>query len=677
MVKQLAIRNLKRSIQDYRIYLFTFTFSITIVYLFQSLVNQQTSIALSQNQLGLMNTILRALEGVNIFVVIAFSALLAGANGFLLKRRQQEFAIYYALGMKQHQVAQLLALETFGTGVIALILGIILGVAISQIMILMTAQLFQTTVINYQFLFSWIAILKTSVYFLIIIIGIFLLNYWQLKRYRITSLLKNKQKTYELKRVLQQRLVLEWSGATLLILSGYFFLQSTWFSKYFFVSIIVSLCMILTCIWLNITSVKLVFQLLIRSKYHYLKQLRFVTIRTSWQQINEHLWSIVGMSLLIVSAWSILTLSFSYRHTSEAVIQTIAPYDATIVFHSYESDKVASPVDLLLEKGVDVKALGDITMTNIYTTETTLNDLLAEYNMANASLYTFFDHGAPSFLRVITYDDYVNIAQLLGIEPIRTRGHEVLFLTNMDDMLPVFEDYLQTHETIDIDGQRYGIREDGYIKLGIENEDFSRQMLIAVVPEREAKWPQYTTVLNVMYDQKKSMQAEQLLDEMYQTLINFDEKQNQYDTQYGSFSVLTKQHVSEQVIGETALVVYIGMYSSIIILLACATLLSLHQLTFVIERKSEYQTLLDIGSSKKQMYQQLKKQMIVYFIVPVLLAFPQVLAILWLMVKLALEIEAGSTMISLAVSTGIIILIIGGYCIVSIQSGWRMFMKQK
>ena len=73
MVKQLAIRNLKRSIQDYRIYLFTFTFSITIVYLFQSLVNQQTSIALSQNQLGLMNTILRALEGVNIFVVIAFS----------------------------------------------------------------------------------------------------------------------------------------------------------------------------------------------------------------------------------------------------------------------------------------------------------------------------------------------------------------------------------------------------------------------------------------------------------------------------------------------------------------------------------------------------------------------------------------------------------------------------
>ncbi|MGL5295914.1 MAG: FtsX-like permease family protein, partial [Culicoidibacterales bacterium] len=257
MVKQLAIRNLKRSIQDYRIYLFTFTFSITIVYLFQSLVNQQTSIALSQNQLGLMNTILRALEGVNIFVVIAFSALLAGANGFLLKRRQQEFAIYYALGMKQHQVAQLLALETFGTGAIALILGIILGVAISQIMILMTAQLFQTTVINYQFLFSWIAILKTSVYFLIIIIGIFLLNYWQLKRYRITSLLKNKQKTYELKRVLQQRLVLEWSGATLLILSGYFFLQSTWFSKYFFVSIIVSLCMILTCIWLNITSVKL------------------------------------------------------------------------------------------------------------------------------------------------------------------------------------------------------------------------------------------------------------------------------------------------------------------------------------------------------------------------------------------------------------------------------------
>ena len=77
------------------------------------------------DQLGTLISVLSVL----IAIVLAF--LIIYANQFLLKRRKKELGIYMMLGMKKGRIARIFAGETFCIGVIALGIGLILGLFLS------------------------------------------------------------------------------------------------------------------------------------------------------------------------------------------------------------------------------------------------------------------------------------------------------------------------------------------------------------------------------------------------------------------------------------------------------------------------------------------------------------------------------------------------------------------
>ena len=70
--------------------------------------------------------------GLGSWVVAVFSALfLFYTYSFLIRRRQREFGLYHVLGLGKRHLALLCAIETLITAVIALAVGLILGVALS------------------------------------------------------------------------------------------------------------------------------------------------------------------------------------------------------------------------------------------------------------------------------------------------------------------------------------------------------------------------------------------------------------------------------------------------------------------------------------------------------------------------------------------------------------------
>lgn len=159
MLCKLAWGNVARARRDYLIYLLTLTLGVTVFYAFNT-ISLQVDLA-GVNIDGLGEVLGKLLSGLTVFLGAVMGFLMVYANNFIMKRRNKEFGLYQVLGMTRGQVARIMALETVIVSAAALVLGIILGVGLSQLMVFFTASLFKTQIANFKFIFSTSALALT------------------------------------------------------------------------------------------------------------------------------------------------------------------------------------------------------------------------------------------------------------------------------------------------------------------------------------------------------------------------------------------------------------------------------------------------------------------------------------------------------------------------------------
>ena len=195
MLLKLAVRNMRRSLRDYAIYFITLLIAVTVFYAFNSVGDQQVmhDIAASNNA----NVIEFTGYMMNIFSVIV--ALVLGflviyANQLLITRRKREFGIYLVLGMRPGQVSRILLYETVFIGLGSLVLGLGLGILISQLLSFATAALFGVAMPQYQFSFSPGACIATLACFIAIFIVVAILNVTTVRRCKLIDLIRAGEK---------------------------------------------------------------------------------------------------------------------------------------------------------------------------------------------------------------------------------------------------------------------------------------------------------------------------------------------------------------------------------------------------------------------------------------------------------------------------------------------------
>ena len=189
MLFKLSTRNIRKSMQNYLIYFATLILGVAIFYVFNALGSQTVVLKVSSNTeeiIGLMN---EAMSVVSVFVSIVLGFLVVYASTFLMKRRKKEFGIYLTLGMGKTQVAKILVIETLLIGVISLVIGLLLGIGISQGMSVVTANLFEADMTNFRFMVSTSAIIKTIIYFAIMYVIVMALDVIIVSRAKLINLL--------------------------------------------------------------------------------------------------------------------------------------------------------------------------------------------------------------------------------------------------------------------------------------------------------------------------------------------------------------------------------------------------------------------------------------------------------------------------------------------------------
>ena len=143
MLYKLALKNIKKSVKDYSIYFFTLVIGVIIFYVFNALDSQTAMLNVSDSAREIMVLMNTFLSGVSVFVAIVLGALIIYASNFMIKRRKKEFGVYLTLGMSKRRMSTILLTETFLIGVISMVIGLFLGVVMSQFMSVAVAHMFE------------------------------------------------------------------------------------------------------------------------------------------------------------------------------------------------------------------------------------------------------------------------------------------------------------------------------------------------------------------------------------------------------------------------------------------------------------------------------------------------------------------------------------------------------
>ena len=169
MLAKLAFRNVRRAGRDYAIYFITVALGVALFYAFNAVRSQAVLFdALSADSVRMLDLLNMMIGLFSVVVACVLGFLVVYANRFLIRRRRREFGTYLLLGMSAGRVSRVLLFETILVGLGSLVVGLVLGIALSQGLSFATAALMGTTMTKYRFIVSPDALGLTSLCFVVI-----------------------------------------------------------------------------------------------------------------------------------------------------------------------------------------------------------------------------------------------------------------------------------------------------------------------------------------------------------------------------------------------------------------------------------------------------------------------------------------------------------------------------
>ena len=194
MLAKLAFANVRKSAKDFAVYFFTLVLGIAVFYAFNSIAGSDAVARISEDTRQMVELLGMVISGVSLFIAAILAFLVIYANRFLIKRRNKEFALYLTLGMRKGDLLKVSALETCIVGTLSLVVGLALGVWISQVLSNVAASMFDTAVEGVSFSISAETLVYTVAVFAVIFFVTVALNTGYLFKAKLIDLLHGDRK---------------------------------------------------------------------------------------------------------------------------------------------------------------------------------------------------------------------------------------------------------------------------------------------------------------------------------------------------------------------------------------------------------------------------------------------------------------------------------------------------
>lgn len=669
MLCKLAWGNVRRAGRDYLVYLLTLTLGVTVFYAFNT-ISMQVDIA-GIDEEGLAQVMGSMLGDLTYFLAGVMAFLMVYANNFIMKRRKKEFGLYQVLGMGRGRVATIMALETVIVSVVAFVAGIVLGVGLSQLMTFFTASLFKTQIANFHFFFSMHAFNLTLVCMLVMFVLTLLLNLRAVRRTKLIELMGAERRNESIKTRNPWIAIAIFAVGAVLVGVAYYRLLRDGFpltatdsklqeamNQFGITTAMVTVGTFALFWGLSGMLIKLLQSL----RGVYWRGLNMFTVRQLAAKVNTVCFSMGVIAMLLFLAITSVTCGMSIANVMNENLERYNPVDVSQTYVYYTPDTLdyykgykgyvnPSEADrmVLADTTVDLypawhgkgKSAGNNDETG---KKVNIADVAGEHVQIDSYLSYPFGGSNPSVtpsemckimgeklpkafggsnadtmgLFVTPASQYNKLRQMMGEEPVHI-GHDQYLLTcDMGgELVDLYTKYMAGGHALTLGGHTLKPATDKSDEdtAAIANSAMGSNPGTVVVADEllsQLNLQPYSSSLLVNY--KQGMDTTEADESIKNTVLDNLLVDGKEPGSWGIF--ITRSEMYTQAAQMNGLISYLAIYIGFVLVVACAAILSIQQLSNVADGSRNYRVLAQIGCDDRQIRHSVMAQQAVFFLFP-------------------------------------------------------------
>ena len=416
MLGKLAVRNAKRSIKDYLIYLITITISFSLIFAFNLVASSDEVIELSRG----MDTFKDILFFINVVIIFVICFLINYTTKFMFEKRSKELGTYMLLGIKKKEIARLLIMENMLLGAFALILSIPLGFLFSQFVSLVIVNLLGIP----EVIFISVNIFSIGLlvlYFLAIYVLVLFNLLRRIRKMTVHDFLYfDKQNEKKMFRNSKKRtiifLVSAVLGVTALLLWSSRWTMENSGKQETLTYLMVSMILLIISIYgVSATCADMLLSVILKhKKMKYQKDNLFVT-RTFTSKARTMSFTFGTLSMLILLSLLCLNFASINKGVYKESIELTAPFDVHVFDGEQPFDDFQEYIDVV-DEGYSIKETMEY---NVYKEP--------KHQIQNYYDVRFYDYDL-----VIKLSDYNKIRELRNLDTIGLKDDEYVLVTSKD-----------------------------------------------------------------------------------------------------------------------------------------------------------------------------------------------------------------------------------------------------
>lgn len=666
MLCKLAWGNVRRAGRDYLVYLLTLTLGVTVFYAFNT-ISMQVDIA-GIDEKGLAQVMGSMLGNLTYFLAGVMAFLMVYANNFIMKRRKKEFGLYQVLGMGRGRVATIMALETVIVSVGAFVAGIVLGVGLSQLMTFFTASLFKTQIANFHFFFSVHAFNLTLACMLVMFVLTLLLNLRALRRTKLIELMGAERRNESIKTRNPWIAIAIFVVGVVLVGVAYYRLLRDGFpltatdsklqeamNQFGITTAMVTVGTFALFWGLSGMLIKLLQSL----RGVYWRGLNMFTVRQLAAKVNTVCFSMGVIAMLLFLAITSVTCGMSIANVMNENLERYNPVDVSQTYVYYTPETLDYYKEYVNPSEADRMVLADSTV-DLYPAwhgkgksadnndetgkKVDIADVAGEHVQIDSYLSYPLGGSDPSVtpsemcktmgeklpkafggsnadmtgLSVTPASQYNKLRQMMGKEPVHI-GHDQYLLTcDMGgELVDMYTKYMAGGHTLTLGGHELKPAADKSDEdtAAIANSAMGSNGGTVVVADEllsQLNLQPYSSSLLVNY--KQGMDTTEADESIKYTVLDNLLVDGKEPGSWGTF--ITRSEMYAQAAQMNGLISYLAIYIGFVLVVACAAILSIQQLSNVADGSRSYRVLAQIGCDDRQIRHSVMAQQAVFFLFP-------------------------------------------------------------
>lgn len=667
MLTKLAFKNIGKRLRDYAIYFLTLVLGVSIFYMFNSIYAQQELMEITKVPVLETPPIVAMLSVISVFVAVILGFLIVYANNFFIKRRKKELGVYMILGMEKSKISIVLILETVLIAIVALAVGLLLGILGSQFMSIFTANLFEADLTKYKFIFSFDAAVKSVEYFAIIFLIVILFNAVVLHKAKLIDLLygEKKNETPKIKSTLVSVILFVVSVAMLavayIVILQY---DATTNPNENYIKIPVVLGAVGT--FLLFFSLSGIFMKLLKSKKKfYYKGLNMFVIKQLNSKINTNFISMSIVCLVLFLVIVVFSSGYSAQNIISAQLREQVAYDFSLdgEYRGPESNPEEDIPEIFINFPKEIQTSREIKNYAEYSFFN-MEETGGKYGDYDLDLSVLGSNISDSPLYFMKLSEYNQLRKINGLTPCNLSDNEYLIIYEDSDLSVVADQFINKNIPVTVEGNALQTAKKAE-RLTFGNRYFGG--IVFVVDD---------SLTENLWEQKRVLNINCISDE---ASISFQEKLEEYRNEAGAEAAFmnykSKINIYAGNITDKATAAFLAIYLGFVFIITGAAVLAIQQLSEAADNKERYCLLKKLGADKKLLDKALFTQIFSYFMIPLLLAIIHSIVGIKAVYNLLIQLGQVNIASSIVLTAGFVILIYGAYFLLTYMGSKNIVNK--